>query len=116
MRIARSAAIGGTALACLAAIAVAYAGRISPVRKPQPTGFDRKIEDNANKMMEEGQQIFRYDTFGDEDFWGGTLRLHEAIATVSPAAALALGLKVDSNALSPGMPRRSPASSVNRRT
>src|SRR5262249_60997968 len=31
--------------------------------------------------------------------WGGTLRLHEAIATVSPTVALGVGLKVDMDAL-----------------
>ena len=30
-------------------------------------------------LLSEGKQIFRFDTFGDEDFWGGQLRLHEAI-------------------------------------
>ena len=57
---------------------------------------------------QDGQQIFRYDTFGDEAFWGDTLRLHEAIAGsatggvgpgVSPRTALAVGLKVDVDAL-----------------
>jgi len=52
----------------------------------------------------EGRQIFRFDTFGDEAFWGDTLKLHQAIAGaahggvgagVSPAQALAVGLKVD---------------------
>lgn len=56
----------------------------------------------------EGRMIFRYETFGDEAFWGDTLRLHEAIAGeqnggvgpgVSPATALAVGLKVDYDAL-----------------
>lgn len=49
--------------------------------------------------LEDGQQIFRFDTFGDEQLWTDTLRLHEAIATVSPATALAVGLKVDVQAL-----------------
>src|SRR5262245_1429364 len=66
------------------------------------------IEQNASSMMEEGRATFRFDTFGDEDFWGGTLRLHEAIAGsanggvgpgVSPETALAVGLKVDSDAV-----------------
>jgi hypothetical protein len=48
-------------------------------------------------------RTFRYDTFGDEDFWGGTLRLHEAVAALSPRQALGLGLKVDSQALPPGV-------------
>src|SRR5262249_10467737 len=42
---------------------------------------------------------FRFDTFGDEAFWGGQLRLHEAVATLSPLQVLGLGLKVDSEAL-----------------
>ena len=49
--------------------------------------------------MRVGQHIFRHDTFGSEAFWGGQLRLHEAVATLSPADALALGLKVDSHAV-----------------
>ncbi|HET9914992.1 MAG TPA: hypothetical protein VFQ13_24090 [Anaerolineales bacterium] len=59
-------------------------------------------------LVAEGKQIFRFDTFGDEDFWGGQLRLHEAIEGerfggvgpgVSPATALSVGLKVDVDAL-----------------
>jgi len=50
----------------------------------------------------QGQQIFRFDTFGDEQFWTDTLRLHEVIqSSVSPATALAVGLKVDAAALPP---------------
>jgi len=69
---------------------------------------DDAIADNARQMIEEGRQTFRYDTFGDEQFWGGQLRLHEAIAGeanggvgpgLSPNMALQLGLKVDSAAL-----------------
>ena len=55
-------------------------------------------------LIAEGKQIFRFDTFGDEEFWGGQLQLHQAIQGeqfggvgpgVSPATALAVGLKVD---------------------
>jgi cytochrome c peroxidase len=53
----------------------------------------------ALRMIEEGRQTFRYETFGDEAFWGGTLRLHEAVATIAPVDALGLGLKVDVDAL-----------------
>jgi hypothetical protein len=35
------------------------------------TGYDKEISDNARRMMDQGRQIFRYDTFGSEDFWGG---------------------------------------------
>jgi hypothetical protein len=60
------------------------------------------------RLVEEGKQIFRFDTFGDEGFWGDTLKLHQAIqgskfggvgGGVSPKTALAVGLKVDMEAL-----------------
>lgn len=52
------------------------------------------------QLIAQGRQIFRFDTFGDEAQWTDTLRLHEVIETgVSPATALAVGLKVDADAL-----------------
>jgi mono/diheme cytochrome c family protein len=48
-----------------------------------------------------GQTIFRFDTFGDEQLWTDVLRMHEVIATVSPRTALGVGLKVDVDALPP---------------
>jgi hypothetical protein len=68
-------------------------------QRQQVNNFDSEINNNAAAMVKQGRHIFRFDTFGDEAFWGGTLRLHEAIATVSPKQALAVGLKVDSGAL-----------------
>jgi hypothetical protein len=47
----------------------------------------------------DGQEIFRYDTFGDEQLWTNVLRMHEVIQTVDPATALSVGLKVDVDAL-----------------
>jgi mono/diheme cytochrome c family protein len=46
-----------------------------------------------------GQRIFRYDTFGDEQLWTDVLRMHEVVANVPPTTALAVGLKVDVDAL-----------------
>ena len=72
------------------------------------TGSGDPIKDNALRMLDEGRQTFRYDTFGSEAFWGDTLKLHSAIsgtanggvgAGVSPATALSVGLKVDLDAL-----------------
>ncbi|MGZ3595843.1 MAG: hypothetical protein ACXWMV_11155 [Syntrophales bacterium] len=66
------------------------------------------IHTNALRMLEEGRETFRFDTFGSESFWGDTLKLHQAIAGskqggvgggVSPKTALAVGLKVDMDAL-----------------
>src|SRR5437764_2589225 len=74
----------------------------------QNGGFDRTIAENNEKLINDGRQIFRFDTFGDEAFWGDTLKLHRAIAGaanggvgsgVSPKTALAVGLKVDADAL-----------------
>ena len=65
---------------------------------------------NGAHMIRQGRHIFRFDTYGDEAFWGDTLRLHEAIegtqfggvgGGLSPSNALALGLKVDAEALTP---------------
>ena len=50
--------------------------------------------------IEQGKQIFRFDTFGDETQWTDALRLHEVIrAAVDPTTALSVGLKVDAEAL-----------------
>src|SRR3954464_6290383 len=47
----------------------------------------------------DGQKIFRFDTFGDEQLWTSVLRMHEVVATLDPATALGVGLKVDVDAL-----------------
>src|SRR4051812_12316036 len=66
--------------------------------------FDERIRANAIKAVLHGRKTFRHDTFGDEAFWGGKLRLHQAIKGeqlggvgpgISPKGALNLGLKVD---------------------
>jgi hypothetical protein len=49
----------------------------------------------------DGQTTFRFNTFGDEQFWTDVLRMHEVIPTVTPQTALAVGLKVDVEALPP---------------
>src|SRR5262249_35620059 len=75
--------------------------------KPQKASA-ATIRDHALDMVDEGQQTFRFDTFGDEAFWGDTIKLHQAIEGaalggvgpgVSPKTALAVGLKVDVDAL-----------------
>ncbi len=62
------------------------------------------VTDNANKMLVEGKQTFRFETFGDEAYWTDALQLNKAITGeknggvgggLSPKAALAAGLKVD---------------------
>jgi hypothetical protein len=50
-----------------------------------------------------GQQIFRFDTFGDEQLWTDELRMPDALQNVSPRTALSVGLKVDVEALPPDL-------------
>jgi len=57
----------------------------------------------AGAKPADGRDIFRFDTFGDEQLWTDTLQMHKAIATVSPATALSVGLKVDVEALPPAL-------------
>jgi hypothetical protein len=84
------------AVASLAAVSVLGLGGMG--RQPGGPNVD-PIAANAQLMLTEGRQTFRFDTFGDEAFWGGTLRLHETVAQLSPTQALGLGLKVDIQAL-----------------
>ena len=74
--------------------------------------FDKQIQQNSREMVEQGRRTFRFDTFGDEAYWGDTLHLHRAIEGaklggvglgVSPRTALAVGLKVDVDALPSGL-------------
>ncbi|MCW5661489.1 MAG: c-type cytochrome [Burkholderiaceae bacterium] len=67
-------------------------------------GGDDDDDDAARQaeLVAEGKQIFRFDTFGDEAKWTDTLRLHEVVGSaVDPTTALAVGLKVDAEALPP---------------
>ena len=77
----------------------------------QETEFDRLTASNIDRLFSEGRKAFRFDTFGDESFWGDMLKLHQAIEGskfggvgpgISPRAALGLGLKVDVDALPKG--------------
>lgn len=98
--------LGVTLLSVVGAVLVGL-GLVAVIVQVSAQEADPATE-NAMRMLEEGQQTFRYDTFGDEVFWGDTLRLHEAIAGeanggvgpgLTPSMALELGLKVDMNAL-----------------
>ncbi|HKQ68945.1 MAG TPA: hypothetical protein VJT73_06390, partial [Polyangiaceae bacterium] len=82
---------------------------------------DRAGEEAA-RAIREGRNTFRYDTFGDEAFWTGTLQLNSAIegaahggvgAGVTPKAALGIGLKVDADALPPALAAQIVAGQVN---
>jgi hypothetical protein len=100
-------------LLILVALSVVYVTERSRAQQravvPQKAaGLDSQIDRNAQQMLAQGKQIFRYDTFGDEVYWTDTLKLHRAIEGqklggvgpgVSPKTALSVGLKVDMDAL-----------------
>ena len=92
----------------LAAARVGFEDRERPDASAEDT--ENQARRSAETTLEEGRRIFRYETFGDEAYWGDTLQLHRAIAGekfggvgggVSPRTALSVGLKVDVDALPP---------------
>ncbi|MGQ0483820.1 MAG: hypothetical protein ACT4SY_00490 [Hyphomicrobiales bacterium] len=96
-----------TTIATIAGVGLlgAMMGSADPHSK---TGFDAEIARYAQKMLDDGRNTFRYETFGSEAFWGDALQLHKAIAGeknggvgpgVSPKTALSVGLKVDAEVL-----------------
>ena len=106
-------AIAGLVIGGLAARGVVTGGTATATgRSASRPPFDGVIADNMRQMMNEGRRTFRFDTFGDEAFWSDGLGLDRAIAGekhggvgagVSPKTALALGLKVDMDALPPAV-------------
>jgi hypothetical protein len=110
----------------VAALSAGLAARIHAQNDSSAVGklsaFDELAVRQATRAVLDGRRTFRFDTFGDEDFWGGKLLLHEAIAGsqqggvgagISPNVALNLGLKVDVDALPPSLVFKLRAKQVN---
>jgi mono/diheme cytochrome c family protein len=67
-----------------------------------PTGAGAAADDSSPQTLAAGREVFRFDTFGDEQFWTDTARMHEVVQkSVSPTTALSVGLKVDADAIPP---------------
>jgi hypothetical protein len=99
--------LGSFALVIMAATIIML-GPAATIGQIGQNTFDDQIRSNMTTLFEQGKQIFRFDTFGDEVFWGDTLKLHRAIVGeklggtgpgVTPKKALEVGLKVDAEAL-----------------
>jgi len=88
------------ALSAVFVAGIAFSGAKEGEKKSQFLG---NAQDNAKQLIDQGRQIFRFDTYGDEAFWTGQLHMQQAVSTLSPQTALALGLKVDAQALSPSV-------------
>jgi hypothetical protein len=90
--------IGAASIVFVLAMAFAVSG-FSAGRHPDThAGSAEQPPDRGHR---DGQAIFRFDTFGNEQLWTDVLRLHDVIPTVDPVTALAVGLKVDVEALPP---------------
>ena len=103
--------------AALWLVLAVLAGCASRTAQEEPTGSGPSRDDMSPQTVAEGQRIFRFDTFGDEQFWTDTLRLHEVVEkNVDPTTALGVGLKVDADVLPPGILQqvdlKSPATTV----
>lgn len=120
MRLAAAASVIGASAIALAMLAGETAG--DDERERRLSKNDRHINASARRLIEEGRQVFRFDTFGSEAFFGDALGLHKAIAGeknggvgpgVSPKTALAVGLKVDADALPEQLKAQIKAGKVN---
>ena len=95
--------IGTASIAFLLALTVVTSQpRPAPFAQDEPHAISRQGDQSggsrgAGKHL--GRAIFRDETFGDEQLWTGVLRMHEVLAEVAPATALAVGLKIDVEAL-----------------
>src|SRR5919112_469630 len=58
-------------------VAVLAATTLTAAASPSTANHDA---DAGARLIAEGKQTFRFDTFGDQAFWGDTLHLHQAIA------------------------------------
>ena len=92
-------------VALLAGLFIVLATAVALPRQRQMKHDDKSnflgnADENGQQLIDQGRKIFRFDTFGDEAFWGDQLQLHMAINTLTPRQALSLGLKVDADALS----------------
>ncbi|HET9482840.1 MAG TPA: hypothetical protein VFO79_02690 [Xanthomonadales bacterium] len=101
------AAAGFAVVVTGAGLATAGDAEVAKAQEAKPTAA----------LLAEGQRVFRFETFGDEQLWTDKLRLHEVIeSSVDPMTALAVGLKVDADVLPPGIldtaDLKSPATTV----
>jgi processive rubber oxygenase RoxA-like protein len=89
--------IGAASIAFVLAVVFAISGYTPATHAEQRA--QASLE--RGQRQRDGRDIFRFDTFGDEQLWTDVLRMHEVIPTVDPVTALAVGLKVDVDALPP---------------
>lgn len=104
--------IGATIL-----VAACVSNKASEQNAEVATGGASASDDFSPQNVANGQRIFRFDTFGDEQFWTDTLQLNQVVeSAVDPTTALKVGLKVDADVLPAGILQKvdlkSPATTV----
>ena len=108
------------ALIMFTAVSALACGTTRPAAEgtpPTATAQPQAKQESSAAEVSEGQRIFRFETFGDEQLWTDKLRLHEIVEkNVDPTTALKVGLKVDADALPAGILEKvdlkSPATTV----
>jgi mono/diheme cytochrome c family protein len=104
----------------IAEVALSACGTTKPAAEATPpvvTAAPQAKQESSATEIAEGQRIFRFETFGDEQLWTDTLRMNEVVEkSVDPTTALKVGLKVDADVLPPGILEKvdlkSPATTV----
>jgi cytochrome c553 len=84
---------------------------------PSAAAQPQATQESSPAQVAEGQRVFRFETFGDEQLWTDTFHLNEVVEkNVDPTTALKVGLKVDADALPAGILEKadlkSPATTV----
>ncbi|HEY3113693.1 MAG TPA: c-type cytochrome [Gemmatimonadaceae bacterium] len=102
------------AVVLILVVGAACATQTPPSETNTPTGAAPASDDFSPQTLAAGRQVFRFDTFGDEQFWTDTARMHEVVQkSVSPKTALSVGLKVDADAIPPDVAAAIKAGKVN---
>jgi mono/diheme cytochrome c family protein len=90
-----------------AATALGACGITKPTAEgapPAATAEPQAKQEPSAAEIAEGQRVFRFETFGDEQLWTDKLRLNEVVEkSVDPTTALKVGLKVDADVLPAGI-------------
>ena len=108
---------GGLSLLVAVAGSGCAKGDVRAEARTPATGERAAGDGGSPALIAQGQQVFRFDTFGDEQYWTDTLHLNDVVEhAVDPTTALKVGLKVDVDVLPPGILEKvdlkSPATTV----
>ena len=94
-------AVGTLVFGAVFVVTVRTAASPPAVALSPATGQAERSAERRSRLAD-GQAIFRFHTFGDEQLWTDQLQMHLVIeSAVDPLTALAVGLKVDTEPIPP---------------